>query len=146
MIRAYTDNDFSAIEAIYLRCKPREFANEQVEITIVPLQDDPVRLEEFQASDIYVYEQDVVVAFATITDNHIGWLYVLPEYHRQGIGAALLSFIIQQFEGQLVTLATTRSNHAALSLYAKYRFDIIQESTVLVQGSKVDICRLGHQC
>jgi len=143
-IRKYTELDFEVIENIYLLCKPEEFIYESVNVTIVPLGQDQIRLTEFRESTVFVFELESVVGFITVIDKHIGWLYVDPNYRKQGIGRQLLEFMLKYLSSNTVTLNVTKNNTPALSLYAKYNFVTVKEFDVLVSGVKIEVCQLSY--
>jgi ribosomal protein S18 acetylase RimI-like enzyme len=52
-------------------------------------------------------------------------LYVIPEKHRQGIGAGALSAAIAQYpKAQTIRLQVNRQNHTAINFYFKHGFTI----------------------
>ncbi len=58
-----------------------------------------------------------VIGFAGVLQHYIGWLYLDPAYHGQGIGRALLREAIT-FAGPTPWTVCLRDNHPARSLYA----------------------------
>lgn len=143
-IREYSDDDFKAVQDIYLLCKPEEFSNEKVHVDIIPLAEDRKRLDEFNLSTVFVSEKDSVVGFVTVLNNQIGWLYVHPEFRKQNIGKQLLSFVLDFLKNQTVTLNTTKSNFPALLLYKKFRFSTVKEFVVSVNGVDIEVCQLSR--
>lgn len=62
------------------------------------------------------------------TREGIGWiatLGVLPQYRRMGIAAALLDQCEQQLNLPRLRLSVRRSNEAALALYRKFGYDMV---------------------
>lgn len=52
----------------------------------------------------------------------ISSLVVLPQFHRRGVGRALLGAVISRFGDQSLTVSTGTLNQPALKLYAKFGF------------------------
>ena len=51
-------------------------------------------------------------------------LFVLPEYRGQGIGAALMSALVQQIDVKKLALQVTTDNAAAIALYQRLKFRV----------------------
>lgn len=66
-----------------------------------------------------------MVGYEPLT-NEITYLYVLPEYQKQGIGSKLLDCIISSIEHQSVDL---RAHKDAISMYTKYGFERNNDDT-----------------
>ncbi|MCW5516013.1 GNAT family N-acetyltransferase [Muriicola sp. Z0-33] len=74
-------------------------------------------------SDTWVYEMDNQVAgFISMIGNEIGGLFVLPGYHSQGIGSALVSFV-SDFNKEL-EVEVFKKNRIGRSFYDKIGFNL----------------------
>lgn len=65
--------------------------------------------------------------WSILEEAHITIVAVHPQYHRQGLGTALVySLLVKAYERGLerATLEVRASNHAAISLYEKFGFKI----------------------
>lgn len=84
-IRAYTQDDLSAISEIYNRSKLGELKFEDTEFSLLPLEKDEVRFKGLMESEVYVYQtQDQISGFAAIFGNEIRALFVHPESRGRG--------------------------------------------------------------
>jgi GNAT superfamily N-acetyltransferase len=63
-------------------------------------------------------DRETVVGFVAFADDEVTWLYVSPDYYRQGIGRKLLRQAIARC-GQTVSTSVLSGNDAALSGCAK---------------------------
>lgn len=123
-IRAYTQDDLSAISEIYNRSKLGELKFEDTEFSLLPLEEDEERYCKLMESDIYVYQtQDQISGFAAIFGNEIRALFVHPESRGGGIGKKLMEFLLSNIQGQ-PCLFVVSSNRPAKDLYKKYGFSI----------------------
>ncbi len=87
--------------------------------------------------------------WAILEEAHITLLAVSPEYRRQGIGALLLSTLLQKAQArglERATLEVRSSNQAAIALYQKFGFKIAGTRKKYYQDNQEDalILWLGH--
>lgn len=123
-IRAYTQDDFSAISEIYNRSKLDELKFEDAEFELLPLEEDEERYCSLMESEIYVYQtQDQISGFAAIFENEIRALFVHPNSRREGVGKKLIEFLLSMIQGE-PCLYVASSNQPAIDLYQKYGFRI----------------------
>lgn len=71
---------------------------------------------------VYVAEKKVV-GFLSLIGNEVGGLFVDPEYQRRGIGRALMDGAREVCP--ILELSVFEENHAGLSFYRAYGFDVI---------------------
>lgn len=125
-IRAYTKNDLSVILDIYGRSKLDELKFENKVFTLLPLEQDEVRLSGLMESNIYVYqEQDHVAAYGAIFGNEIRALFVHPDTRGKGVGKKLLGFLLSLIKGEPY-LYVVGSNQPAKYLYQLYGFSVTE--------------------
>ena len=123
-IRAYTQNDLAAIFDIYSRSKLDELKFEDKVFTLLPLEEDDVRLNGLMESKIYVHqEQGQILGFGAVCGNEIRALFVLPECRGQGVGKKLLEFLLSNIQGQ-PCLYVASTNQPAKYLYQRYGFSV----------------------
>lgn len=87
-----------------------------------------------EGENFYIYQvEGKVIGFTSIKEKsevmRLEKLYVLPENHHRGVGAALLSFVEQEARNRgfdIVELNVNRRN-SACSFYLKKGFEIYQE-------------------
>lgn len=125
-IREYNENDKKSILNIYAQSKLDELKFENIEYKLLPLEEDNDRFSKLIESDIYVYDNNGIVAYGAHFGSEIRALFVLPGARRKGIGLKLFEFILSKIYGN-ASLYVTASNGPAINLYRKYGFKIIEE-------------------
>ncbi len=98
-IRPFNNADLPAIFDIYRQCKLDELRFEQQIFTLLPLEDDEIRLDQLLASDIFVYESNGILAYGAVYQSEIRALFVTPQARGQGIGQQLLDFLLDKTTG-----------------------------------------------
>lgn len=66
-------------------------------------------------------------------EKNIKQLYVLPEYHNQGIGQKLIKYVLESYN-ETMTIGVRKDNDVALHIYTKYGFEIIKEEEYDASG------------
>ena len=123
-IRAYKQNDLAAIFDIYNRSKIDELKFEDKVFTLLPLEEDDVRLNGLMESEIYVHqEQGEILGFGAICGNEIRALFVPPEHRGKGVGKKLLEFLLSNIQGQ-PCLYVASTNQPAKYLYQRCGFSV----------------------
>jgi len=140
-IRSYKESDFKRLAEIYILSKADEFSGEKFKSSIVPLAEDEKMLQLFEASNIYVYEQDNILGFVGQKDNYISWLFVHPDHRNQNIGSCLVGWLLSTLNGT-VTLTVAKSNSAAIKLYTKLGFQVAKEFQGKYQGNPIIVNKM----
>ncbi len=86
--------------------------------------------------DTYIYTQDSKsVGYINYSrqEKNIKQLYVLPEYHNQGIGQKLIKYVLESYN-ETMTIGVRKDNDVALHIYTKYGFEIIKEEEYDASG------------
>ena len=94
--------------------------------------------EELFEGEVWVAEdKDLVVGFVAIDSEMtwITWLYVLPDFYRQGIGRKLLRQAIANC-GSILYTSVLSGNDAALNLYQSEGFKIVETKTGKLSGNE----------
>ena len=69
----------------------------------------------------------VVEVKAEVTNTHIQSLVVHPEFFRQGIGSALVQFVLDNYNTNTFTVETGLANEPAKDLYYGFHFRKVKE-------------------
>jgi putative acetyltransferase len=64
-------------------------------------------------------------------DGHIGCLYVLPKYQKQGIAAALLKYVINAAEDANMKCLHVEASIIARPFFNKFGFELVSENKVI---------------
>jgi len=135
-IRPYRETDFPDVLSIYAASKLDELIYEDRSFQLLPLDQDPKRLEGFLASQVFVYEQDGVKAYAARNHSEITALFVHPQGRGTGLGKRLLQFLLDGIEGEAV-LYVAKTNHPAKQLYERHGFSVTSEFLTEYNGTPV---------
>ena len=135
-IRPYKESDFKRLAEIYILSKADEFLGEEFKFNIVPLAEDEQMLQLFKESNIYVFEQGIILGFVGQRDNYISWLFVHPDHRYKNIGSCLVSWLLSTLNGT-ITLTVAKSNVAAIKLYTKLGFKVAKEFNGNYQGNPI---------
>lgn len=123
-IRSYKETDLEAVMHIWLHTNitAHHFIDEaywQKHYAFVK--------QVIPQAEIYVYENDEqqVVGFIGVDQQHIEGLFVSQGHQGQGIGKQLLDYVKEKKE--LLTLCVYEKNKQALSFYLHQGFQIVNE-------------------
>lgn len=145
VIRAYQDKDLNEVLDVYMLAKNDELANEPHHIKTAPFTENPLALELFEQSTVYVYVMEgKVVGFVGHQDNHIIWMYVHPEYRSQKVAYSLIQYVLERLQGE-VYLSLLKSNLLALNFYKKVGFQVDSEFTGEHQGITIHALKMTMQ-
>lgn len=140
-IRAYCENDYPSIITIYANSKLDELRFESKSFKLLRLEQDKKRLSAFLESDIYVFDDGHVRGYGAIYNNEIRALFVCPSTRGNGIGKALLEFLLTKVNGS-AKLYVAKTNTPAKALYQKYGFAISSEFLTDYNGEPVNACEM----
>ncbi|WP_063293687.1 GNAT family N-acetyltransferase [Pseudovibrio sp. Ad5] len=126
MIRLYRDADLPAVLDIYAKSKLDEFAYEDQQFELLPLDQDPKRYTSLITSQISVYEEEKMLAYAAQDGADLRSLFVHPQGRGKGIGRTLMQHMLEKAEGE-ATLYVAKSNLPAKRLYEQFGFVITSE-------------------
>lgn len=140
-IRPFDPVDLPQLLHIYSASKLDELKNESAAFELLPLDQDPKRLEQLMESDIYIYQQQKVngpeiMAYGAVYKSEIRALFVQPESRGQGIGKTLLEYLLLKASGE-ASLYVAKSNHNAKTLYGAYGFVVTEEFETQYNGVAV---------
>lgn len=141
-IRNYIESDWGQVCEIYDLSKPDEMVGLVDSDLIIPLAKDDKMLRYFKESKIWVYENDnQIKGFIGLNRNVVSWLFVHPKYRRQGIAKKLLTKLTEECNDTL-KLNVTKNNHAALSLYLSFGFNVYEELEGKMYGKNITAVRM----
>lgn len=143
-IRCFSSNDALAVHAIYNDSKLDELRFEENDFTLLPLHLDIKRSEALWESDIYVYDDEKVLAYGALYQNEIRALFVSSEARGKGIGKALLVSLLSK-ASMPVTLCVAASNKPAIKLYESFRFKIADTFEADYNGVSVLVNRMVRE-
>lgn len=133
-IRAYLEDDFPALCAIFLRAvketASRDYSPEQ--IAAWAQVDESRWRQKFAHSQVLVAVIDnQPVGFITVVNDYIDLLFVSPDYTRHGVGRALLSLLLTQFPDVVFTV---EASITAKPFFMLMGFKIVTQQNVEVRG------------
>ena len=133
--------DYASILDVYAHAKLDELINENGNFKLLPLNKDKKRLSELQQSDIYVYDDNGVVAYGAVFESEIRALFVHSHSRGKGIGKTLFRFLLNKLtpcpDNHTVTLHVAKSNDAAKALYKNFGFKVVEEFMAEYNGVDV---------
>jgi len=123
VVRDYSDADWLAVCCVHDNARPIEISSFAPTESVEPMS-EVARADGFFASKQYVAcVNEQVVGFICIEDEELTWLYVHPDFHRQGIGRSLVEHVCPQL-GQNGYVLTVLENTAAVKFYEQLGFTI----------------------
>ncbi|EPL8003558.1 GNAT family N-acetyltransferase [Klebsiella aerogenes] len=133
-IRAYSEDDFPALCAIFLRAV-RETASRDyspAQIAAWAQVDESRWRQKLADSQVLVAVIDnQPVGFITAVNDYIDLLFVSPDYARRGIGRALLSQLLTQFPDVVFTV---EASITAKPFFMLMGFNIIAQQSIEARG------------
>ena len=133
--------DYASILDVYAHAKLDELINENGNFKLLPLNKDKKRLAELQQSDIYVYDDNGVVAYGAVFESEIRALFVHSHSRGKGIGKTLFRFLLNKLtpcpDNHTVSLHVAKSNDAAKALYKNFGFEVVEEFMAEYNGVDV---------
>ena len=135
-VRPYQPQDFPHVVEIYAQAKLDEFEFESARFELLPLDQDHERLEHFHCSQVVVWDDGVVGAFAVWSDATVRALFVHPAARGKGVARQLMRYMLAQIDGE-AALNVVRSNTAARSLYEQLGFRVTGEYEISYNGTTV---------
>lgn len=134
-IRSYSSEDWDAIAAIHDRARLDELrlsVGVEAFLSLAATAEN----EDLFAGEVWVAHDDAtIVGFVAFVDDEVTWLYVSPNYYRQGIGRQLLQKAISRC-GKIVHTSVLAGNDAALKLYLSEGFQIVETRSGKLNGNE----------
>jgi GNAT superfamily N-acetyltransferase len=141
-IRRYRPEDWSAIAFVHNRSRLDELRL-SVGVDAFLSLEDIADSENLFDGEVWVgCLGETIVGFVAFAADEVNWLYVDPNYYRQGIGRALLRHAIARC-GRTVHTTVLSGNERALYLYLGEGFKIIKTMEGRLNG-KEQFPATGH--
>lgn len=121
-ILPYTPDDWTGIEAAHDAARMQELACAGLTAAFLPLAIAAEREDLFDYT-VCVAKQDATVAgFVAFTPEELAWLYVHPDFQKQGIGRALAQYALARMVPGEKTVEVLYGNEPARCLYRSLGF------------------------
>jgi ribosomal protein S18 acetylase RimI-like enzyme len=134
-LRKYNSEDWDAIADIHDRARLDELRASVGVEAFLSLAATFENEELFEGEVWVACDDETVVGFIAFADDYVTWLYVSPDCYRQGIGKRLLRQAIDRC-GKTVSTSVLSGNDAALHLYLREGFKIIETKTGKLNGNE----------
>lgn len=124
MIRSYRPEDLERVMDIWYRASKvgHPFLSEEA----LALDRAEIIALSIPVARQLVWEEDgEVVGFIALVENHVGGLFVLPSYHRRGIGTRLMRHVQEMYARLTVDVYVVNEN--ARRFYEKCGFRSLRE-------------------
>jgi len=134
-LRKYSPKDWDAITAIHDRARLDELRASVGIEAFLSLAATAESEELFEGEVWIACDNQAIVGFVAFADDWVTWLYVSPDYYRQGIGRRLLQHAISRC-GKTVSTSVLSGNDGALQLYLSEGFRIVETKTGKLSGNE----------
>ena len=122
MIEPYSAQYWEEIQAAHDEARMQELSLAGLEEAFLPLAVAAKR-EDLFAYQIYVaLEEGKAAGFVAFTEDELAWLYVHPQFQKQGIGRALATFALEKMEPGPKAVEVLVGNEPARKLYRSLGF------------------------
>ncbi|EMB4080500.1 GNAT family N-acetyltransferase [Klebsiella aerogenes] len=133
-IRAYLEDDFPALSAIFLRAV-KEIASRDyspAQIAAWAQVDESRWRQKFAHSQVLVAViNNQPVGFITVVNDYIDLFFVSPDYTRRGIGHALIGAVCASLPGKILSVDASIT---ARSSFLRQGFRVVAEQRVESRG------------
>jgi ribosomal protein S18 acetylase RimI-like enzyme len=134
-LRKYNPEDWDAIADIHDRARLDELRASVGVEAFLSLAATFENEGLFEGEVWVACDNETVVGFIAFADDEVSWLYVSPDYYRQGIGKKLLRHAIDRC-GKTVSTSVLSGNDAALHLYLSEGFKFMETKTGKLNGNE----------
>ncbi|MEN8445562.1 MAG: GNAT family N-acetyltransferase [Cyanobacteria bacterium J06555_13] len=123
VVREYSNSDWETVCDIHDRARPYEIRSFAPGASIEPMAEVAEEDGFFDGQQFVACVNQQVVGFVCIENEELTWLYVSPDFHRQGIGRRLVEPVRPQL-GRDGYVLTVLENTAAVKFYEQMGFTI----------------------
>ena len=120
-IRAYEPADWQFICHIHDLARPDELVGSCDPRAFVPIEEDQEVEHLKLCKKLVAVIEHKVAGFIGVDERYIGWLYIHPDFYRQGIGRKLLKGGLKLINEKAWTIALA-GNSSAVHLYLSEGF------------------------
>lgn len=135
-IRPYAPRDWPRLMEIHDQARRDELALAGLRDAFVPLAQAAGNEGLFDDTVIVAEMAGRVAGFAAIDGAELAWLYVDPLLSRQGVGSALVQYVIGRHRGETLHLEVLAGNTPARRLYEKLGFRTVETATGRMPGNE----------
>jgi ribosomal protein S18 acetylase RimI-like enzyme len=121
LIRSYQPADWQSICQIHDLARPDELAGCCDPKAFIPINEDKEVEHLKLCQKIVAVSDDRAAGFIGVDEGYIGWLYIHPDFYRQGIGRELLKEGLKLIKEKAWTIALA-DNSPAVNLYQSEGF------------------------
>ena len=140
-IRRYQDSDWPEVCEVHNAARPIEVGQFMPSTDVFTLE-DVAEDDGFFTGDCFVAcTNGRIVGFVCIAPPELSWLYVSPNYHRQGIGKKLVEYVMPKL-GEDAFLTTVLENTGGVAFYQQMGFRISATFPGSCQGYPCTCVRL----
>ena len=135
-IRAYLEDDFPALYAIFLRAVKETASRDYspAQIAAWAQVDESRWRQKFAHSQVLVAVIDnQPVGFITVVNDYIDLFFVSPDYTRRGIGHALIGAVCASLPGKILSVDASIT---ARSSFLRQGFRVVAEQRVESRGER----------
>jgi len=143
-LRPYAMADFPAVCAVHDAARPLELERGGVDPVagMRPMEEVAERDAFFDSKTLVAEADGRVVAFVSWWDDFISWLYVDPEYQRQGLGRHLIAAAMERTGDQAWATALA-GNGASIGLFRSLGFEVVKRWADDCEGIPTEAVRLA---
>jgi len=144
VIRKYQETDWIESCRIHDQARLIELLGSCDARAFVPLAEDKPDILVFKRSLKHVAcIEDKMVGFVGTDKTEVSWLYVDPDFHRQGIGRQLLQQGLSAI-GAKASTYVLEGNYSARNLYLSAGFKVLQQFDSKNNGYLCSVLRLSQ--
>lgn len=136
IIRKYQEQDFAGLCSIHDAARMQELRAADLVDAFLPLKIAAEREDLFSYQILVAEKAGKVRGFIAFTEDEIAWLYVDPNYQRQGIASELLRQALKKMPADKIYLEVLKGNENAKRLYEHFGFKTIQEESGKMPGNE----------
>lgn len=130
-IRPFQPDDSPAVSALIIRClkevNQADYTPQQIERLCQAFAPDQVKKRFGQRLSFVALQKGQIIGTVTLKQNEIGSLFILPDYHKRGIGQQLLRHIEQVALQNKQTEVIAYSSLTAIDFYQHHGYTQIDQ-------------------